>query len=126
MSRARHHERKRAMGGLTSKPQWNAGGTQNAAKEAEERKHGGRAKHHMHGEGEHAKKRADRRARGGKVGSEEHHAVKGHSMHHRHGMSIPGRKRGGSVGADKHPLTSAANVKHVISGETPEEGVPSD
>lgn len=118
MSRARHH--KRAKGGAT-KPVWEAGGETNAAKEAEERAAGGM----VEGEGEAAKSRADKRARGGSV-HEPHHEVKTHSMKHKHGMKVPGRKRGGSVGADRHPLTSAANVKHVTSGEQPEEGVHSD
>lgn len=119
MSRKRHEMKRRAKGGgLSSKPVWNAGGEQNAAKEAEERKHGG----HVHGEGEEPRRRADRRARGGKV---EHHEVKGASMHHRHGMKIPGRKRGGGIGANLTPLSTAAKVKH-IPGEGPEEGVPSD
>lgn len=155
MSRARHHAKKRAAGGLSSKPEWEAGGESNAAKESEEKKHGGK----VHGEGHKPKHGAHRRARGGKVhheehehekrrhgghvghheeehekrasgggvhGHEPHHAVKGHSMHHRHGMHVPGRKRGGGVGADKTPLTTAANVKHVIKGEEPEKGVPSD
>lgn len=100
MSRARHHA-KRAAGGLTSKPQWNAGGTQNAAKEAEELRKGGKV--HHHGEGEESKKRHDRpkRARGG-------------------------RMRGKGAGADMSPLTTASKVKAVTPGETPEEGVPSD
>jgi hypothetical protein len=106
MSRARHkkeHEHKRAKGGGV-KPVWNAGGEQNAAKEAEERKRGGRV--HVEGEGEHPKHRSDRakRARGG---------------------SVPGRKRGGGVGADKMPLSSAAKIKQ-LPGELSEEGEPSD
>ena len=97
MSRARHHA-KRAAGGLTSKPQWNAGGTQNAAKEAEELKKGGKV--HHHGEGEESKKRHDRpkRARGG-------------------------RMRGASAGADMTPLTTASKIKMVTPGEH-KEGEP--
>lgn len=126
MSRARH---KRERGGST-KPVWNAGGGQNAAKEAEEKnegehlKRGGRV---HHGEGEKPKHRADKRARGGKVhGSGLHHHVKEKSMKHDHGMHVPGRKRGGGVGANRAPLSTAANVKHVVKGEEPEAGVPSD
>ena len=107
MSRIRHRAK---GGGLSSKPVWNAGGEQNAAKEAEERKRGGRAEH-MHGEGEkdHMKHgRAKRRARGGRM---EHHGA-----HH------PGRKRGGGIGANLTPLSTAATVKHVTKGETPESG----
>jgi hypothetical protein len=74
---------------------WNAGGEQNAAHEAEEKKKGGR----VHGEGEKSKMRMDRpkRARGGRL-------------------------RGEGMGADKSPLTTAAKVKHVTPGETGEDG----
>lgn len=127
MSRARHKHRA-AGGKLSSKPEFEAGGESNAAKEAEEKKHGGKV-HHGEGEkGKHRGDRAPRRARGGKVHHEHHngpkemHEVKGHSMKHHHGMSVPGRKRGGGVGADKSPLTTAAKVKHVTPGEQPEEG----
>ena len=111
MSRARHKE-KRAIGGSV-KPVWNAGGEQNAAKEALERKSGGRAEH-MHAEGEKAKERHDRpkrRARGGKMEHEEHekkHRAKG------------GRVRGEGVGADRMPLSSAAKIKEVTPGEQAE------
>ena len=97
MSRARHKEKEhmRAEGGrLSSDPKWNAGGEQNAAKEAEEKKKGGRVKHEA--EGEPAKKRGDHKK----------------------------RARGGRIGADKAPLSSAARVKHVTKGEEPEEGGP--
>lgn len=95
MSRARHKEHKmRADGGrLSSEPKWNAGGEQNAAKEAEEKKRGGR----VHGEGEEGKKRADRKER-------------------------RGRAKGGRIGANLMPLSTAARVKHVTKGETPEDG----
>lgn len=130
MSRARHKEKHRASGGAmkeTAKPEWEAGGNTNAAKEAEEKKRGGR----VHGEGEHAKHRADRRARGGKVKGHEdmHHKVKGESMHHHemhHGSHVAGRKRGGGIGSNLTPLTTAARVKHITPGEEPEEGVKSD
>lgn len=92
MSRARHKERARG-GGLSSEPKWNAGGEQNAAKEAEERKRGGKV------EGEEGKKRMDRGRRGG-------------------------RARGGRIGANLAPLSTAARVKHITKGETPEEGGP--
>lgn len=97
MSRARHKESKeRADGGrLSSEPKWNAGGEQNAAKEAEERKKGGRVKH-SEAEGEGAKKRMDKR----------------------------GRARGGRIGANLAPLSTAARVKHVTKGEESEEGGP--
>ena len=108
MSRARHA--KRADGGSV-KPVWNAGGEQNAAKEALERKRGGRAEH-MHAEGEKAKERHDRpkRARGGKA---EHE----HMKHRAKG----GRVRGEGVGADRMPLSSAAKIKEVTPGEEPED-----
>ena len=93
MSRARH----KANGGPV-KQVWNAGGEQNAAKEAEERKRGGKVV--AHGEGESAKMRADkpkRRASGGRV-------------------------RGEGAGADMRPLTTASKVRHVTKGEQSEEG----
>jgi hypothetical protein len=104
MSRARHkeHEKKehkRAEGGrLSSEPKWNAGGEQNAAKEAEERKKGGKVEHH-HAEGEEGKKRMDRKER-------------------------RGRAKGGRIGSNLMPLSTAARVKHVTKGEEPEEGGP--
>jgi hypothetical protein len=116
MSRARH----KARGGST-KPVWEAGGGTDAAKEAEEKKHGGKV---HHGEGEKPKHHGAKRARGGKV-EHEIHGVKKESMKHHHGMHVPGRRRGGGVGADRMPLSSAANVKQ-IHGETPERGEPSD
>lgn len=85
---------KKANGGSV-KQVWNAGGEQNAAKESEERKKGGR----VSGDGEKAKKRSDRpnRARGG-------------------------RMRGEGMGADKSPLTTAAKIKMVTPGENKESG----
>lgn len=126
MSRARHkeHEKKRADGGrLSSEPKWNAGGEQNAAKEAEERKKGGRVK----AEGEESKKRMDKRARGGKVGARMHEGVGefkhgGEAKHEE--KEHKKRARGGRIGSDKMPLSSAARVKHVTKGEEPEEGGP--
>jgi hypothetical protein len=118
MSRARH--KMRADGGKLNapgKPVWNAGGEQNAAKEAEEKKRGGKV---GHAEGESAKKRADHkeRKRGGHV---KHEEKKEHER--KHGGKVPGRARGGGVGADRTPLTTASKVKHVTKGELPEEGV---
>lgn len=132
MSRARHKEHKmRADGGrLSSEPKWNAGGEQNAAKEAEERKKGGRVKHHE-AEGEHAKKRMDKRARGGIIArkhggkaeheskAEEHREYEKEKKHEH-----KGRARGGRIGANLMPLSTAARVKHVTKGEEPEEGGP--
>jgi hypothetical protein len=131
MSRARHKERA-AGGRLSSEPKWNAGGEQNAAKEAEERKKGGRVKHHE-AEGEEAKKRHDRkeRARGGAVaafkhgGKAEHESkAEEHREYEKEKHKHKGRARGGRIGADRMPLSSAARVKHVTSGEEPEEGGP--
>ena len=117
MSRARH----KANGGPI-KQVWNAGGEQNAAKEAEERKHGGKV--HAHGEGDGAKARHDRpkRARGGKVESVtdmKHHSMMHSKPAHR---AAGGRLRGEGTGADMKPLTTASKVKHVTPGETPESG----
>jgi hypothetical protein len=111
MSRARH---RKEGGRLSSEPKWNAGGEQNAAKEAEERKKGGR----IHAEGEEGKKRHDRkeRARGGHV----EHSMEKKKEKHEH----KGRARGGRIGANLMPLSTAARVKHVTKGETPEEGGP--
>ena len=126
MSRARHKEHKRAEGGrLSSEPKWNAGGEQNAAKEAEEKKRGGR----VHGEGEHAKKRMDHKARGGAVarkhgGKAEHESKAEEHREYEKEKHEHKRARGGRIGADKMPLSSAARVKHVTKGETPEEGGP--
>lgn len=100
MSRARH----RAKGGKVAVY---AGEDSNVLKEAKERKHGGR----LEGEGEDAKKRADKRARGGAVAS----AV------------APGRKRGGGVGSNERPLSTAANTKKLsgeIAGGPKGENVP--
>lgn len=86
------HKDKMRANGGPVKPDWNAGEEQNAAKEAEERKKGGPV--NMKAEGDMAKKRGDRR----------------------------GRARGGRIGANLAPLSTAARVKHVTKGETPEEG----
>jgi hypothetical protein len=96
MSRARH----RATGGSVKQTVY-AGEGSNVLKEAEERKKGGKV---MHGEGDMPKMRADKRARGGAVG----------------------RKRGGGVGANLTPLSTAAKIKEITPGETPEKGVPSN
>lgn len=149
MSRHRHELHKRARGGgLSSKPEWNAGGESNAAKEAEEKKRGGRVHHHA--EGEHAKHRADKRARGGHVKHHEKHEerkrgghvndhdaddrARGGGVHHeheamhkhvkKHSMVHHGRARGGRIGANLAPLSTAARVKHVTPGEQPEGGGP--
>lgn len=91
MSRARH---KRENGGPV-KADWNAGESQNAAKEAVEKRKGGK----VMGDGEKSKSRSDRpsRARGGRL-------------------------KGAGVGANLTPLSTAARVKHITKGETPEEG----
>lgn len=88
---------KRARGG---KADFYAGGESNVAKEAEEKKRGGKV--HMkkrggkemgHMEGHHAKKRMDR----------------------------PGRKRGGGVGADMKPLSSASKTASAQEGHKTEK-----
>lgn len=99
MSRARH----KARGGHVKETVY-AGEGSNVLKEAEERKKGGRV-HHMKGEGEMPKHRADKRARGG---------------------SVPGRKRGGGVGADRMPLSSAAKIHEVTKGEQAEDSPKSE
>lgn len=100
MSRARHHEKHRRSGGHVKEEVYEGQGS-NVLKEAEEKKRGGKVRHH--GEGEEPKHRADRpkRARGG-------------------------RMQGKGVGADKTPLSSAARVKEITKGEEPEGGVHSD
>jgi len=128
MSRLRHGHKHRMAGGMTSKPQWNAGASQNAAKEAEELKKGGKV--HAHGEGEHAKKRHDRakrraaggtiaRKHGGHVAARAEHTAYGkkHKEFHVDGMSLDGtgakmpkRKHGGYVhDGVEHP---DGDVKH--------------
>jgi hypothetical protein len=111
MSRARHHAKHRAHGGEAPAPSqygkapehlWNAHGS-NTVREAEQRKRGG----------------AVARKHGGEV-----HEVEGHAGKKRHDR--PGRKRGGGVGANKMPLSTAAKVHHITSGEQPEEGDRSD
>lgn len=92
MSRSRH--KARAAGGKVTAY---AGGDSNVMKEARERKHGGK----VDGEGDPAKMRGDKRARGG---------------------ATPGRKRGGAVGADSHPLSSAAKTKKLPGEEAGTEG----
>lgn len=91
MSRARH---KRANGGSV-KQVWNAGGEQNAAKESEERKKGGR----VTGDGDKKKMRGDRpaRARGGRL-------------------------KGEGVGANNVPLSTASRIKMITPGENNESG----
>lgn len=92
MSRARHKNREN---GGPVKQVWNSGGEQNAAKESEERKKGGK----VMGEGGKSKMRADRpsRAKGGRV-------------------------KGEGIGANLTPLSTAARVRHITKGETPESG----
>ena len=107
MSRARH---KRENGGKI-KQVWNAGGEQNAAKEAEEKSEGESLKKggRVHGEGEKSKKRMDRK-HGGKAEHKMHHRAKG------------GRVRGAGIGANLTPLSTAARVKLITKGETPVSG----
>jgi hypothetical protein len=94
-----------------------AGGNSPTEHEAEERKHGGRAKrkhggaakHHMkHAEHHHEHPKAEHRAkrkRGGHVHHEEHHV---HGEHAKHRADRKARKHGGEIGANMHPLSTAA------------------
>jgi hypothetical protein len=112
MSRARH----KANGGPVKQIKWNAEGS-NTMKEADEKAKGGRIK----GEGMAPKMRMDRakRAAGGSVIAK---AAGGPVDARARGGAVPGRARGGGIGADMKPLTTAARVKHVTPGETPEDG----
>ena len=77
---------KKASGGRV----FYAGGESNVAKEAEEKKHGGRVKKHMGKvHGEKPKMRMDKRARGGRIGS----------------------------GSDRHPFSSAHSVTSDSTGD---------
>ena len=127
MSRARH--KARAAGGSTKETVY-AGAGSNVLKEAKERKHGGR----VHGEGEHAKHRADhkKRARGGKVEHEEKERKHGgrvhdgHPKHHAdggiaHHAHMHKRASGGRIGANRMPLSTAATIKEVTKGEQKED-----
>ena|ERR1700677_1635387 len=92
----------RAKGGRVRVDEMEAGeggGDPYVEEEAEEKKHGGRAK----------------KKRGGKV--------EGKEMKHRADRPRPGRKSGGRVGSDKSPLSSAHNTESG-PGPTPktEEG----
>lgn len=136
MSRARHEKHHRRANGGPVKAAVYAGEGSNLLKEAHERKRGGRV-HHMHGEGEESKHRHDRKERrhGGRA---EHHAAKHHEEHEKerkHGGKVEheehhhekmhmhkGRARGGRIGSNRAPLSTAATVKHVTKGETPEAG----
>lgn len=118
MSRARHHAKHRAKGGGTKETEYNAQGS-NAMKEAKETSEGSERKrgggvHHLHGEGEKGKHRADKRARGGATLTKD---IKHTSMKH----MTPGRKRGGGIGANRTPLSTAATIKEVTKGEYGED-----
>jgi hypothetical protein len=110
--RLEHH--KRAHGGEAPKDELDRkeegegkeedySGSSNVAKEAKERKKGGRVKDCM-----------PERKHGGKV--KEEHRVEGKlaKMH----MGRPGRKAGGRVGSDKSPLSSAHSVSGVVEHRT--------
>lgn len=86
------HKMKRAAGGGAS---WYAGGGSNVAKEAEEKKHGGKVKRKHGGE------------------------VEGHKSKKR--MDRPGRKRGGGVGADLTPMSTASKEKQAQGHTTEKE-----
>ena len=80
---------------------YNAQGS-NVEKEAEEKKHGGKAKkkyaHGGHVDGKHGKMRLDR----------------------------PGRKRGGRAGADMNPLSTASKITDAEGHKTPVSGNAED
>lgn len=95
-----HHKKHHAGGGRTNLV---ASGNPDVIKEAEgkepyakgdEKKHGGRAKHHKH-----------KRANGGKVQGTALGLMTGGAVRPR--LDRPGRKSGGRVGADRAPLSSA-------------------
>lgn len=93
---AAHMKHHRKIGGRIKADGMEAGeggGDPYVEEEAEEKKHGGRAKHH--GKKHHA-------AKGGHI--------EGHKTKHHLGRKAPGRKRGGRVGADLGPLTTAHNT----------------
>lgn len=105
MSRARHHEKKRASGGDVepdedkwgkesegSKKEPNEESDTPEKKEAMEKKRGGAC--------------MPKRKHGGRL--KEEHRVEGKMAKMR--LDRPGRKAGGRVGADKSPLSSAAHV----------------
>jgi hypothetical protein len=144
MSRARHEKehKRRAKGGSVHKsagPFVYAGGGSNVMEDAKERKRGGRV-HHMHGEGEEAHERHDRkRKRGGRMMEPEHekHRKRGGRVHEAHGGTVHHhhheeaeihhhhkRAAGGRIGANERPLSTAARTTK-IKGEGP-ESFPSD
>jgi hypothetical protein len=91
-----HHRVGRKDGGGTPEEKVYAGQGSNVVKEAEEKKHGGRA-----------------RAHGGTV--EGHKAKK-------HRLDRPGRKRGGRAGADMSPLTTAAKITEAKDHKADDDG----
>lgn len=92
-----HHHRKRGGGVADPGHDVYAGASSNVVKEAEERKHGGRAKKDGHfAEGGRTRARLDR----------------------------PGRKRGGGVGSDMRPLTTAHNAKDADGHKTDKVDFP--
>lgn len=110
------HRHRRAAGGRD--PEWDgkkgeedrddaptdvyAGKGSNVAKEADERKRGGKVAKKREEKREDKDARKERKA-GGRV-----EKLDGHGARHR--LDRPGRKRGGGVGADKSPLSSAART----------------
>lgn len=117
MSRARHHMKK-AKGGAV----YYEGGGSEVAKEAAEKKHGGRVKHPGKAHGAKSHHRLDKKARGG-------HVMFGHEMKREHeskkerkaeSEGMKERKHGGRVNSTsspmapastKHPFSSAATAK---------------
>jgi hypothetical protein len=116
----KHHHHKRKHGGRT---EMHVSGNPDVFKEAEgkepyakgdEKKHGGRAKHH----GKHHGKHKHHRAAGGPVKAPgvALGLMTGGGVRPR--LDKPGRKAGGRVGADRSPLSSA-HRGHGDGHETP-------
>jgi hypothetical protein len=111
-----HHHRKHgghmgkhhAHGGAAGEKHLVASGNPNVIHEAEERKHGGKAKHHGKHHGKH------HRATGGKIVG----LMTGGGVRPR--LDKPGRKRGGRVGSNLNPLSTAHHGGHA-SAEKPHE-----
>lgn len=99
--------KKRAYGGSVEKDEGSkdvyAGGGSNVAKEADERKHGGKVK-----------------AKGGKHEAKHLGKIDGGKARLR--LDRPGRKRGGRVGADSAPLSSAAKTSDASGHDASECG----
>lgn len=104
-----HHAKHKKGGGKIEVEGLKAGeggGDPFVEKEAEEKKHGGRAK----------------KKRGGAVDGEKKHHRMDHKRASGGAVGGPGRKRGGRVGADTSPLSSAHNMASSAGGPKEQEG----